>query len=81
MPKISEKFFLDEIGYTPVSKEENELLNENFKFENIDELVKALNNTETEEEYSKVFNRISNRATIFKKLMKTVSDSVGEKKN
>ena len=81
MPKISEKFFLGEIGYTPVSKEENELLNENFKFENIDELVKALNNTETEEEYSEVFNRISNRATIFKKLVKTVSDPVEKKKN
>ena len=81
MLKISEKIFLGEIGYTPVSKEQNELLNENFKLENIDELVKTLNNTETEEEYSKVFNRISNRATIFKKLTKTVSDPVEKKKN
>ena len=53
----------------------------NFKFEDIDELLEALNNTEAKEEYNKLLNRISNRATILKKLMKTVSNPVEKKKN
>ena len=65
MPKILKKRFLSELGYTPLSQKENELLNIHFKFEDIDELVEAFNNTETKEEHNKLFNRISNRAIIF----------------
>ena len=37
-----------ELGYTTLSEKENELLNKHFKLENIDKLVEALSNTETE---------------------------------
>ena len=46
MPKILKKSF--ELGYTTLSEKENELLNKHFKLENIDKLVEALNNKETE---------------------------------
>ena len=37
MPKILKKSFLSELGYTPLSEKENELLNKHFKFEDIGE--------------------------------------------
>ena len=37
-----------ELGYTTLPEKENELLNKHFKLENIDKLVEALSNTETE---------------------------------
>ena len=80
MPKILKKSFLSELGYMPLSEKENELLNKHFMFEDIDESVEAFNNTETKEEYNKLFNGIINRAIIVKKLVKTVSNPV-EKKN
>ena len=64
MPKILKKSFLSELGHASLSENENEVLNKNFGFENIDELVEAFNNTETKEEYNKLFNRISDRAII-----------------
>ena len=76
MPKILKKSFLSELGYTSLSEKGNELLHKKFGFENIDELVEAFNNTETKEEYNKLFNCISNWAIIFKKLTKTVSNPV-----
>ena len=81
MPKILEKHFLSEMGYTPLSERENELLNENFGLEDIDKLVEAFNNTEAKEEYNNLLNRISNRTSILKKLVKTVSNPVEKKKN
>ena len=74
MPKILNESFLSELGHAHLTHTENELLNKNFKLE-------ALNNTETKEEYNKLLNRISDRATIFKKLMKAVSNPVEKKKN
>ena len=79
-PKILRKSFLSELDYTPLSEEENELLNKDFKFEDIDKLAEAFINTETKEEYNKLFNRISNRAIIFKKLVKTVSNPAEKKR-
>ena len=79
MPKILKKRFLSELGHAPLPEKENELLNKNFGFENIDELVEAFNNRETKEEYNKLFNRIRDRAIILKKLVKTVSNPVEEK--
>ena len=81
MPKILNESFLSELGHAHLTDTENELLNKNFKFQDIDELLEALNNTEAKEEYNKLLNRISNRATILKKLMKTVSNPVEKKKN
>ena len=80
MPKNLEKSFLNESGHAPLSEKENELLNKNFGFEKIDELVEIFNNTKTEREYNELFNRITNRANILIKLVKTVSNSV-EKNN
>ena len=80
MPKNLEKCFLSESGHAPLSEKENELLNKNFGFEKIDELVEVFNNTKTEREYNELFNRITNRANILKKLVKTVSNSVEKKK-
>ena len=76
MPKILKKSPLSELGHALLFEKENELLNKNFGFEDIDELVEALNNTETKEEYNKLFNRISDRAIISEKLIKTVSNLV-----
>ena len=80
MPKMLQKSFLSELGHASLSKKENGLLNKNFGFKNIDELVEAFNNTETKEEYNKFFNRISDPAIIFKKLVKTVSNPVEKKR-
>ena len=41
--------------------------------------MEAFNNRETKEEYNKLFNRISDRAIILKKPVKTVSNPVEEK--
>ena len=39
MPKyFSERSFLERLGYTPLSEKENELLEKNFKYNNIDKL-------------------------------------------
>ena len=65
MSEIPKKSFLSELSYTPLSEKENELRNKHFKFEYIDELEEAFNNTETKEEYNIFFNRISNWAIIF----------------
>ena len=64
MPKILKKSFSSELGHASLSENENGLLNKKFGFENINELVEAFNNTETKEEYNKLFNRISDRAII-----------------
>ena len=79
MSEIPKKSFLSELGYTPLSEKENELRNKHFKFEDIDKLEETFNNTETKEEYNIFFNRISNWAIIFKKLVKTVSNFVEKK--
>ena len=81
MPEAPKKIFLSELGYTPLSQKENELLNKHFKFEDSNELVEAFNNTETKKEYKELFNRISNRAIIFKKFVKTIYNPVEKKKN
>ena len=80
MPKILEKSFLSELDHASLSEKENELLNKNFGFENIDELVEAFNNTEAKEEYNKLFNPISNRAIILKKIGQNSAKFCGEKK-
>ena len=78
MPKILKRSFLSELGYIPLKKKD-ELLNKYFKFENIDELLEAFNNTETKEEHNKLFDGISKQAIIFKKLVKIVSNPVEKK--
>ena len=81
MPKISEKIFLNEISYTLLTNKENELLNRDFRFKNIDELVESLNNTKAEEEYIELFNRISKRIDILKKINRNSIQSCRKKKN
>ena len=63
MPEI-----LDETSYVSLTNKENNLLNKNFGFKIINELVNTLNNTKTEEEYTKLFESIISRRNIFKKI-------------
>ena len=79
MPETPKKSFLSELGSTPLSEKENELLNKHLKFEDIDELGEAFHNIETKEEYDKLVNHTRNRAIIWKKLVKTVSNPVEKK--
>ena len=64
MPETPKKSFLSELGSTPLSEKENELLNKHLKFEDIDELGEAFHNIETKEEYDKLVNHTRNRAII-----------------
>ena len=79
MPKILKESFLSELGHASLSEKENELLNKRCGSENIDELVEALIIQRLQEEYNKLFNRISDWAIILKKLVKTLSNSVKKK--
>ena len=56
MPKPFKLNFLQEYNQTPLSEKENKLLNRDFGWKNIDELVLAFNNTKTDEGLDKLFN-------------------------
>ena len=71
-----EKNILERFGYTPLSEKENELLDKNFEYENIDKLKDDLKKAATEEDYDKLFNFINKRMNVLKKLVKTVADNV-----
>ena len=71
--------FLQEYNQAPYSEKENKLLNRDFGYKHIDELVLAFNNTKTDEELDKLFNKIDNKLNLLKKLINTVSD-ITEKK-
>ena len=74
MPKDLERTILERLGHAPLSEKENELLNKNF------ELKDDLENAATKEDYDNLFNNISNRVNILKKLVKTVADNVEKKR-
>ena len=64
---------------TALSEKENKLLDRDFGYKNIDELVVAFNNTKTDEEHDELFHKIASKLTFLKKLINTVSD-ITEKK-
>ena len=79
MLKTPRKSFLEKYGQIPLSKKENELLDRDFGHKNIDELVNAFNNTKTNEQLDKLFDKIANKLTTLRKLVKIVSN-ITEKK-
>ena len=79
MPKTFKLNFLQEYNQTPLSEKENKILNRNFGYEN-DELAFAFNNTKTDEERDELFDKIVNKLSTLKKLVKIVSSET-EKKN
>ena len=79
MPKTFKLSFLEKYDHTPLSEKENELLDRDSGYRNIDELVDAFNNTKTSEELDELFNKISNKSSTLKKLVKIVPN-ITEKK-
>ena len=71
--KLLSSVFQKKKNQTELSKKENRL-NRDFGYENIDELLAAFNNTKTNEERDKLFDKTKNKLNIFKKLNITVSD-------
>ena len=73
---INEKFmpktlkFLEKNNETELFEKENELLERNFGYKNIDELLAAFNNIKTDEEFDELFDKIDNKLSTFKKLIK-----------
>ena len=80
MPKIFKLNFLQEYNPTPLSEKENELLNRDFGYKNIDELAFAFNNTKTDEEHDELFDKIVSMLNTLKKLVKTVSSETEKKR-
>ena len=44
------KSFLEKYDHIPLSEKENKLLNRDFGYKNVDQLMDAFNNTENDEE-------------------------------
>ena len=80
MPSILRKGFLEKYDQIPLSEKENKLLDRDFGYRNIDELVDVFNNTKTNEELDKLFNNIDKKLTTLKKLVKIVSDLTEKKR-
>ena len=57
-------------------EKENELLDRDFGYKNIDELVHAFNNTKNDEESNELYDRIVKKLTFLKKLVNTVSNII-----
>ena len=74
MPKTFKFSFLEKNNQTELSEKENELLDRDFGYKNIDELVHAFNNTKNDEESDKLYDRIVKKLALLKKLVDTVSN-------
>ena len=62
--------FSEKNNQTKLSEKENELLDRNSGYKNIDELMAAFNNIKTDEEFDELFDKIDNKLSTFKKLVK-----------
>ena len=60
--------FLEKYDLTPLSEKENELLDRDFGYKDVDELVDAFNNTKANKELDKLFDEITNKLSALKKL-------------
>ena len=60
--------FSEKYDLTPLSEKENELLDRDFGYKDVDELVDAFNNTKTNKELDKLFDEITNKLSALKKL-------------
>ena len=74
MPKIHKLSFLEEYDQVPLSEKENVLLDRDFRYKNIDELINAFDNTKTDEKSGELSDRIVKKLVLLKKLVNTVSD-------
>ena len=74
MPKIHKLSFLEEHDQVPLYEKENELLDRDFGYKNIDELVNAFNDTKNDEECDELYDRIVKKLALLKKLVNTVSN-------
>ena len=74
MPKIRKLSFLEEHDQVPLYGKENELLDRDFGYKNIDELVHTFNNTKNYEESDELYDRIVKKLALLKKLVNTVSN-------
>ena len=74
LPKIHKLGFLEEHDQVPLSEKENELLDRDFGYNNIDDLVNAFNNTKNDEECNELYDRIVKKLALLKKLVNTVSN-------
>ena len=61
MLKTFKLSFLEKNNQTELSEKEKDLLDRDFGYKNIDELMAAFNNTKTDEGYDKLFYKIVNR--------------------
>ena len=80
MPRPLNLRFLEKYDLTPLSSKENELLDRDFGYKDIDELVDAFNNTKTNKELDKLFDEITNKLSALKKLVSTVSNTTEKKR-
>ena len=74
LPKIHKLGFLEKHDQVPLSEKENELLDRDFGYNNIDDLVNAFNNTKNDEECNELYDRIVKKLALLKKLVNTVSN-------
>ena len=75
MPKyFFKKSFLEKHDH------KNSLLERDFQYKNIDELMNAFDNTETDEELDELFDKIDNKLTTLKKLVRIVSNTTEKKR-
>ena len=79
IPRTLKKFFLEKYDQNPLSEKENELLDKNFEYKSIDELVDGFNNPKINEKLDQSFDKITTRLNALKKLVKILSDTTEKK--
>ena len=57
MPKTFKLSFLEKNHQAELSKKENEILDRDFGYKNIDELTAAFDNTNTDQEFDELFDK------------------------
>ena len=81
MPKTFKLSFLEKHYQTELSEKENKLLDRDFGYKNIDELIAAFNNIKTDEEFDELFEKRDNKFSALKRLVKIVSNKIEKKIN
>ena len=79
IPRTLKKFFSEKYDQNPLSEKENELLDKNFEYKSIDELVDGFNNPKINEKLDQSFDKITTRLNALKKLVKILSHTTEKK--
>ena len=74
IPETLKKRFLEKYDQILLYVKENELLDRDLGYKNIDELVDAFDNTKTDEDLDEWFHKITSKLTVLKKLINTASN-------